>query len=302
MNRSRVLVLDHDSGFLTSLSGALSRKGTVPFDVEVSKSGPSTLPKTSEWDAIVCTVERKEEIDVLARLKKPDRRLPIIVLIPSRSVALALHARESGMEAILPRDRDLATLGGLVRAAVENSVLSNLTSTRAKELRQVSHEVRDLLGETRRISRSLRARMPLPAEAHPVLAVDADAELAPVLQYSLERSGFTCPHVAGSVEEAIGYLTGNTPFQDRDRYPLPYLILIHLHLPATPGFELLQWLRSRADFRQMVVIVNVAASSPDEVRQAYAGGANSVVTRPTTPEGWRELAEAMRTFWVRMNV
>jgi CheY-like chemotaxis protein len=302
MNRSKVLVLDHDSGFLTSLSGALSRKGNVPFEVKVSKSGASALPKTPECDAIVCTVDRKEEIDVLARLKKPDRRLPIIVLIPSRNVALALHARESGMEAILPRDRDLATLGGLVRAAVENSVLSNLTSTRAKEIKQASHEVRDLLGETRRISRSLRARTPMPAEAHPVLAVDSDIEVAPVLQYSLERSGFKCPLIAGSVAEAIGYLTGSPPFEDRQRYPLPYLVLIPLHLPTGPGLELLQWLKSRADFHQTLVIVNVATASPDEVRQAYAGGANSVVTRPTTPEGWRELAEAMRTFWVRMNV
>jgi len=301
MHRSRVLVLDRDSGFLNSLSGALSRRGTVPLEVEVSKSGPATLPKTPEWDAIVCTVDRKEEIDVLARLKKPGRRLPIIVLIPSRNVALALHARESGMEVILPRDRDLATLGGLVRGAVENSV-SNLTSVRAKELLQASSEVRDLLGETRRVSRSLRARTPMPAGAHPVLAVDPDPEVAPVLQSSLERSGFTCPHIVKSLEEAVGYLSGSPPFQDRVRYPLPYLVLVHHHLPGGPGVELLQWLRSRADFRQTVVIVNVSAANSDEVRQAYAGGANSVVTRPTTPEGWRELAEAMRTFWVRMNV
>jgi DNA-binding NarL/FixJ family response regulator len=301
MNRSKVLVLDHDSGFLTSLSGALTRKGTLPLDVEVSKSEPSTL-KAPECDAIVCTVERKEEIDVLARLKKADRPMPIIVLLPSRNVALALHARESGMEAILPRDRDLATLGGLVRAAVENSILTKRISARSKELVQVSNEVRDLLGETLRVSRSLRARTPMPVVAPPILMLDADAELSPILQYSFERAGFKCPHIAGSVAEAIGYLSGAPPFQDRQRYPLPYLVLIHLNLPLGLGHELLEWLRSRADFHQTVVIVNVAGASPDEVRQAYAGGANSVVTRPTTPEGWRELAEAMRTFWVRMNV
>lgn len=302
MDRSKVLVLDHDPGFLSTLSGALSRGGTLPLEVSVSQSGARAVPEAPDCDALVCTVDRKEEIDFLARLKKADGRLPVVVLIPSRNVALALHARESGVESILPRDRDLATLGGLVRAAVENVILSNRSSSLAGELRVASREVRDLVGETRRIVRTLRARAPMRSEAHPILAVDDDADLAPLLQDSFARSGFACPHIARSVEEAIAFLAGTPPFEDRQRFPLPYMVFLQLQLPTTPGVELLKWMRTRPEFSQTVVIANLAASVPEDVRRAYDAGANSVVARPSTAEDWRELVAALRTFWGRMNV
>ena len=260
------------------------------------------MPEAPDCDALVCTVDRKEEIDALARLKKPDGRLPIVVLIPSRNFALALHARELGVESILPRDRDLATLGGLVRAAVESGILSNRSSALAGELRTASREVRDLVGETRRIVRTLRARAPMRSEAHPILAVDDDADLAPLLRDSFARSGFACPHIARSVEEAIAFLSGAPPFEDRGRFPLPYMVFLQLRLPTISGVELLKWMRTRAEFRQTVVIVNLETSAPDDVRLAYEAGANSVVARPSTAEGWRELVAAVRTFWGRMNV
>ena len=92
MDRSKVWVLDHDPGFLSTLSGALSRGGTIPLEVSVSQSGARTMPEAPDCDALVCTVDRKDEIDVLARLNKQHGRLPIVVLIPSRNVALALIA------------------------------------------------------------------------------------------------------------------------------------------------------------------------------------------------------------------
>jgi len=50
-------------------------------------------------------------------------------------------------------------------------------------------------------------------------------------------------HFVGSGAEAMDYLLGIPPFEDRARYPFPNLFLVDLKMPGMDGFQLLAWLR-----------------------------------------------------------
>ena len=61
----------------------------------------------------------------------------------------------------------------------------------------------------------------------------------------MKKAGASFPlQVAVDGAAATDYLSGAEPYSDRDRYPLPRLILLDLKLPKRSDFELLQWLRT----------------------------------------------------------
>src|SRR5579872_4247884 len=68
-------------------------------------------------------------------------------------------------------------------------------------------------------------------------------------------------------EEAIAYLAGEGRFSDRDAFPYPTLLLLDLVMPGTNGFGVLQWLQTRPEHRNLVVIVLSVVRDLREVSQ-----------------------------------
>ena len=46
--------------------------------------------------------------------------------------------------------------------------------------------------------------------------------------------------------EAMRYLTAQGEYADRDKYPLPDVILLDLKMPRFSGFDFMEWLRSKS--------------------------------------------------------
>src|SRR5437762_558656 len=42
-------------------------------------------------------------------------------------------------------------------------------------------------------------------------------------------------------EEAVAYLSGDSPFDNRAAYPMPSIVLLDIKLPRRSGFEVLEW-------------------------------------------------------------
>lgn len=79
-------------------------------------------------------------------------------------------------------------------------------------------------------------------------------------------------------EAAIAYLSGQTIFADRRRYPLPDLLLLDLKMPHKSGFEVLQWLRSQ-HFPALTVVVLSGSPLPADIQASLALGANGYWTK-----------------------
>lgn len=71
---------------------------------------------------------------------------------------------------------------------------------------------------------------------------------------------------------AIQYLTGEPPFDNREKYPLPAVIILDLNLPIVTGFEFLEWLQGRKDFWEIPVLVFTASDDPKDAERAYGLG------------------------------
>src|SRR2546423_7600514 len=89
-----------------------------------------------------------------------------------------------------------------------------------------------------------------------ILLVEDEEDDAFLEQRALEKSGV--PHRLIWVqdgEEAINYLSGEPPFDDRKSHPLPVLVFLDLKMPKVCGLEVLAWLKTRPDLASLRVVV-----------------------------------------------
>src|SRR5437763_2660939 len=108
-----------------------------------------------------------------------------------------------------------------------------------------------------------------------VLCVDDSSADTLLLRRACRRAGVK--FVLQSVDDgdkAIAYLSGMENYSDRTAYPIPTMVLLDLKMPTKSGFEVLDWLRSRPEYKTLPVAVLTSSQHDWDVRNAYRKGAN----------------------------
>ena len=90
-------------------------------------------------------------------------------------------------------------------------------------------------------------------------------------------------HFVGSGQEAISYLQGQPPFENRAEHPAPHILLLDLNMPGLGGLEVLQRLASRPERASLVVVVVSSCLAPSICLEAAMLGAYSCLTKPLDP-------------------
>jgi len=96
----------------------------------------------------------------------------------------------------------------------------------------------------------------------------------------------------------VDYLIGAGPFADRERYPMPMMILMDIKMPVMDGFEVLSWLRSRPGIRVIPTIVFSSSDLPSDITRAYELGANSFMTKSVTYDGLLLKLQTLSRYWL----
>jgi CheY-like chemotaxis protein len=102
-------------------------------------------------------------------------------------------------------------------------------------------------------------------------------------------------------QEAIDYLSGISPFDDRATHPFPSLVLLDLKLPMKHGLEVLAWIKQQPFCRGIIVIILTSSSEDNDVYRAYDLGANAFLVKPASAEKLTEIVRALDVFWLQHN-
>ena len=114
-----------------------------------------------------------------------------------------------------------------------------------------------------------------------VLVVEDDPNHAILIRAAFVAGDVRFPlRVVGDGQEAIDYLSGEPPFDNRTRNPLPAAIILDLHLPRLSGFDVLEWIRDKPRLQDIPVLVFTNSSNPDDAERAYALGARAYRQKP----------------------
>lgn len=114
-----------------------------------------------------------------------------------------------------------------------------------------------------------------------ILVIEDDVNDALLIRRTLKSAGVRNPYrLVRDGDSAIRYLVGTGIYADRQKYPLPELVLLDLRMPGMNGFELLRWIRNQPEFRKLRVVVLTSSHEIGDVNEAYRLGANSFLVKP----------------------
>ena len=98
--------------------------------------------------------------------------------------------------------------------------------------------------------------------------------------------------------EAIAYVDGVPPYDDRDRHPAPALVILDLKMPGLDGYDVLRALRSRPGSRGVPVVVLTGVGEPASVRRTYELGASVYFVKPPAGRGYGAIVREVENYWL----
>ncbi|MFC6824624.1 response regulator [Halopelagius fulvigenes] len=78
---------------------------------------------------------------------------------------------------------------------------------------------------------------------------------------------------------------------------LPDIALVDLNLPRTDGCAVVESIRGDPRLRLLPVIMLTGSGDGEDVGRCYDASANAYLTKPTDPDEFVTLAEAVERFW-----
>jgi CheY-like chemotaxis protein len=135
-----------------------------------------------------------------------------------------------------------------------------------------------------------------------ILLAEDDPNDVVLIQRAFQKAGFrNALKVVSDGEQAIQYLSGKNAYANRERFPLPFLLLLDLKMPGTDGFEVLQWVRNAQQLKRLLVVVLTSSHLQSDVDRAYELGANSYLVKPVDFEEMVHLVQRFEAYWTEIN-
>jgi CheY-like chemotaxis protein len=133
-----------------------------------------------------------------------------------------------------------------------------------------------------------------------VLYVEDDHNYATLMQHVFKQTGFSHTlRIVPNGVEAIAYLKGEGRFADRSVYPFPMLLLLDLKMPLLSGFDVLEWVRQKSNYRTLPIVVLTCSGEYEDLRRAYDLGANSFLVKPPKVEDLINMMASLETYWLK---
>ncbi|HLY09254.1 MAG TPA: response regulator [Planctomycetota bacterium] len=133
----------------------------------------------------------------------------------------------------------------------------------------------------------------------PVLAAEDEASDAFLLRLVFERARIPNPLViVGDGQEAMDYVLGAGPFQDRSRHPFPVLLFLDLKMPRMSGFEVLASLGGHAELSELPAVILSSSSDREDIRQALRLGAREYLIKPQSLSELTSFIRAVYDRWI----
>jgi CheY-like chemotaxis protein len=134
-----------------------------------------------------------------------------------------------------------------------------------------------------------------------ILLVDDNPDDLSFVKHACGAAHFTASlQTVHSGEEAITYLKGEGAYSNRDKFPLPRVILLDLDMPKLSGFDVLSWVRAQPVLKRLWIIVLTASAQPEDVERVFELRANSYLVKPKTMPGLVAMMCCLRD-WLEYN-
>jgi two-component system response regulator len=131
-----------------------------------------------------------------------------------------------------------------------------------------------------------------------ILIVDDQEEDQGVLAWTLEKLDVANPvFCLRDGFEAIRYLNGESPYNDRSLYPFPAIMFLDLKMPMNDGWQVLASVKQLSLEGKMRIFIYSELHGENEVKKLYTLGADSFVRKPVVKSEVLNLVQQYPAAW-----
>jgi CheY-like chemotaxis protein len=132
----------------------------------------------------------------------------------------------------------------------------------------------------------------------PILAAEDEETDRFILNLAFARAKLPHPVVTvRSGRECVDYLSGVGSLVDRPLHSLPTLLLLDLKMPGMHGFEVLEWLATRPQFKDLPVVVLSSSSDASDIQKALQLGARDYIVKPHSLDELVKVLQRLHERW-----
>jgi CheY-like chemotaxis protein len=88
-----------------------------------------------------------------------------------------------------------------------------------------------------------------------ILVVEDNPEDAALLHLTLHEVAELNVHTISDCTAALSYLSGTEPYDHRDEFPFPSLVVLDMHLPGHSGPRILKWIRENNSVAPLLLVI-----------------------------------------------
>lgn len=131
-----------------------------------------------------------------------------------------------------------------------------------------------------------------------VLQVEDSSDDARLLELAFRKAKVSNPLLTvDSAEKAISYFKGEGIYADREKFPLPGILLVDLKLPGIDGFELVERLMKLSLLQEILVLMISGHHEVYQMNRAYSLGAKSFLVKPVSEADLANLLKGFEAYW-----
>lgn len=133
-----------------------------------------------------------------------------------------------------------------------------------------------------------------------LLVEDSQADQV-IVQRALEDGRVECELlIVENGLEALKLLEAKPPYNDRDRYPEPDLVLMDMNMPVMDGRDTLQRIRANEQIRHVPVVMLTTSSRDKDILDSYKLGVNAFLTKPVNEMDFVQTIIQLEQFWFEL--
>lgn len=132
----------------------------------------------------------------------------------------------------------------------------------------------------------------------PILLAEDDEDDQHIVQRAFNQARFRSPvQIVENGDLLLKYLRGEGPYQDRQRYPMPGIILLDLNMPVMNGEEALAIIKADAGLCHIPVVVLTTSDDQTGINRCFELGASTFITKPVTFDGFIQVVTELQLYW-----
>lgn len=133
----------------------------------------------------------------------------------------------------------------------------------------------------------------------PILLAEDDENDIFLMGRAFDRAELPNPlFVVRNGQQVIDYLAGTGDYADREKHPLPGLVLLDLKMPWMDGFDVLKWLRTHSRFDTLPIVVLTSSKLQVDVDKSRQFGVYDYRVKPHEFMDLVRLLDDVRKCWL----